>query len=117
MAYYVEAAEKLFKEDYSATHEGLVYEKTSFSSDTWFKYIPDRKPLLCIYLIDVEGDKNQGKEFEDFSTALGDNPVVGFAMGIPKTLLHTGPIYRYKVNSYYNPFELDDNDGDDESNE
>ena len=114
---YVEAAEKLFKEDYSATHEGLVYEKTSFSFDTWFKYIPDRKPLLYIYLIDVEGNKNQGKEFEDFSTALGDNPVVGFAMGIPKTLLHTGLIYRYKVNSYYNPFELDDNDGDDESNE
>ena len=71
------------------------------------KHVTKRKPLLAIYLIEVDGYENQEDSFNEFRTALGENtPVVGFAIGFPNT---TTPItadkFRFKANRYYNFFE------------
>ena len=99
-------AEERFREEYLRKN-GKPYEGSSCSSATWFQYITDRKPLLSIYLIDVEGYDNQEVSFEEFRIALGDNtPVVGFAIGLPNTTLPVvGDKFRYKANRYYNFFE------------
>lgn len=106
-------AEELFRKDYFENN-GSAYEGSSFSSAAWFEYVTDRKPLLMIYLIDVEGYPNQEESFKKFKIALGESsPVVGFAIGFPNT---TRPIdetkYRFKANRFYNFYE--DNDDTEE---
>lgn len=92
---------------------------TTFSSDTWFKYIPNRKPLLAIYLLSIKPRDEQAEspEFDSFLTALGESPVVGFGIGVPKALITTGPVFRYKVNHFYNPFDIETYDDEAENNE
>lgn len=102
----ISEAQQLFKKNYKES-TGQDYDGNSYTSDTWFKYIADRRPLLSIYLIEVEGQKNQTETFNSFRTALGENtPVVGFAMGIPRASIPANADrYRYRANRFYNFFE------------
>lgn len=94
------------------------FEKKNYSSETWFKYVKDRKPLLIVYFLDVEGDSDdiQKKQFDELKQKLGDVPVVGFALGLPRNdeaaILSAT---RYRANKIYNWFERDELDvGEDE---
>ena len=105
----IELAEARFKDEYLLSC-GSTYKGNTFTWTTWFKYVTNRKPLLAIYLIEVQGYSTQEREdgsFDSFRTALGENsPVVGFAIGFPQTTL---PIeadkFRFKANRFYNFFE------------
>jgi hypothetical protein len=66
------------------------YDFTSnktYPSDTWFKFVKDRKPILLVYFIDVgidEEEKNQEKQINKFKNELDGIPAVGFALGLPQ---------------------------------
>lgn len=100
----IEQAENAFRID-NPTYTGNTY-----SSVTWFKHVTKRKPLLAIYLIEVDGLENQKDTFGEFHTALGENtPVVGFAVGFPNTTMpNAADKFRFKANRYYNFFEEND---------
>ncbi|MCD8372942.1 MAG: Z1 domain-containing protein [Clostridia bacterium] len=111
----VATARESFKREYEA-RRGEKFEKDSFSSETWFRYIKDRKPLLLVYFLDVDGkdddgDEQQKKQFDELRQRLGTTPVVGFALGLPfnedATVLNAT---RYKANKIYNWFERDELD-------
>lgn len=99
----LEDAEKSFLSENSSKN---------FPSNTWFRYVKDRKPALFVYFIDVEGE-NQIDLLRD---ELGEVPVTGFALGLPRNdeaaaLSST----RYRANKIYNWFERDEMDiGDEE---
>ena len=92
--------------------------KDNFSSETWFRFVKDRKPLLIIYLIDVNGDEDerQKKQFDELKEKLGKVPVVGFALGLPRNDEAAAlSATRYRANKIYNWFERDEMDiGDEE---
>lgn len=105
----VELAKKCFVRDYERLR-GEKFEKKNYSSETWFRYVKDRRPLLIIYLLDIDSEEQQ-KQAEEFREALSGTPVVGFAMGLPRNdeaaLLNAT---KYKANKIYNWFERDDLD-------
>ena len=105
----VELAKKCFVRDYERLR-GEKFEKKNYSSETWFRYVKDRRPLLIIYLLDIDSEEQQ-KQAEEFREALNGTPVVGFAMGLPRNdeaaLLNAT---KYKANKIYNWFERDDLD-------
>ena len=96
-----------FVEDYKKENMGKT--PTSYSSDIWFKYVKRRKPVIIIYLVDVESDKTQIKQAKQFRNEMDNIPVVGLAMGLPKSdnvaLISKN---KYKANKYYNWFEKDE---------
>jgi len=104
----IKQAEEFFKQDYY-DRNGCQYTGDSFSSATWFSYVfnDERRPLLSIYLLEVDGDKNQEDSFNQFRIALGENtPVVGFSIGIPNTTMpKNDERFRFKANRFYNYFE------------
>ena len=105
----VELAKKCFVRDYERLR-GEKFQKKNYSSETWFRYVKDRRPLLIIYLLDIDSEEQQ-KQAEEFREALNGTPVVGFAMGLPRNdeaaLLNAT---KYKANKIYNWFERDDLD-------
>lgn len=84
----------------------------NFPSNTWFRYVKDRKPALFVYFIDVEGE-NQIDLLRD---ELGEVPVTGFALGLPRNDAAAAlSATRYRANKIYNWFERDEMDiGDEE---
>lgn len=99
----LEDAEKSFLSENSSKN---------FPSNTWFKYVKDRKPTLFVYFIDVEGE-NQIDLLRD---ELGEVPVTGFALGLPRNDEAAAlSATRYRANKIYNWFERDEMDiGDEE---
>ncbi len=100
-----------YKEQYFREN-GTEFTKKVFPTDTWFKFVKDRKPVLFIYLIEVnadDGNQSQKLQIEDFRKQTGNMPVVGLAMGIPKNdsaeHIHAT---KYKANKIYNWFEKDE---------
>nr|MCR5837689.1 Z1 domain-containing protein [Lachnospiraceae bacterium] len=104
----IQDAKNQFVEDYKKDNVGKA--PTSYSSDIWFKYIKKRKPVIIIYLVDAyASDNTQKKQAEQFRTEMNNIPVVGLAMGLPKSdnaaLISKN---KYKANKYYNWFEKDE---------
>ena len=90
-----------------------------YPSDTWFKFISNRNPLLMIYFVKVNDEKTQNKANEEamkaFKAEMGNTPAAAFAIGFPKnndsTSAHKS---RYKVNIKYNYFEQYENENEGE---
>ena len=85
-------------------------EKREYLSDTWFRFVEDRKPLLLIYLIDVGvADETQKKQEAEFRDAMGNASAVGLALGLPRNDEEAGLVStRYKANRVYNWFDRDE---------
>lgn len=115
----VEEAKRLYRIDYrNRKGEEFTKDKT-YPSDTWFKFIKDRKPLLMIYFVDVvvdDDEPNQEKQINGFRQKMGETPAVGFMLGLPRNDNEAvKTTNRYKANKIYNWFERDDTAlGDDE---
>lgn len=81
----------------------------NYPSNTWFKYVKDRKPILLIYFIDI--DSKGETQLEELKKNLGMIPVVGFALGLPQnddaSALNAT---KYRANKIYNWFEKDEMD-------
>lgn len=88
----------------------------------YFEFLPERKPVLIIMLIETTDKENTEKEikesektrFKKFVEDLGQNPLVAFAIGFPGCQ-HSETIKHYKANKVFyeknmidEPDELED---------
>ena len=106
----IEGAKASFREFYER-EKGMPFdEKREYPSDTWFRFVEDRKPLLLIYLIDVGvADETQKKQEAEFRDAMGNASAVGLALGLPRNDEEAGLVStRYKANRVYNWFDRDE---------
>lgn len=98
---------------YKKENNGEEFDRSrSFPSDTWFRFVKDRKPVILIYLIEIgvdPDDSTQKKQIDEFRSKMGDVPAVGFAMGLPRNDAQMAiSSTRYKANKVYNWFERDE---------
>jgi len=101
-------AKEAYKKAYEESGAGEFTADKAYASNTWFKYIEDRKPLILVYMIDVWSDDKQQQKRDDFRAKMNGIPVVGLAVGFPKS--SDGDVstkYKYKANKVYNWFEID----------
>ena len=106
----IENAKASFRKFYEK-EKGVPFDKTRvYPSETWFRFVVDRKPLLLIYLIDVGvAEENQKKQEAEFKAAMGNTPAVGRALGLPRNDEEAGlTSTRYKVNRVYNWFDREE---------
>lgn len=54
----------------------------SVSGKTWFKYA-NRKPLLILYPVAVKDINKYEKDLKDYLVEIGNDPIMGFALGFP----------------------------------
>jgi hypothetical protein len=105
----IEEAKKKYRTSYKI-EKGIEFslDKT-YTSDTWFKYVYDRKPIIIIYLIDVDTDtENQKAQAKQFMDAMNGIPVVGLALGLPNNENAVSfSRSKYKANKIYNWFDRD----------
>lgn len=88
----------------------------------YFQFLPERKPVLIIMLIQTKDEDNNEKsitesektKFKKFVEELGDDPLIAFAIGFPGCK-DPGAIKHYKANKVFyeknmidEPDELDD---------
>lgn len=69
----------------------------------WYKFTENRKPLLIIYFIrpDTESKYPSGEKLERYKTLLGDDPIIGFAVGFPANGVREARSIKYKGNKTY----------------
>lgn len=108
----IQDAKNQFIEQYKKDNFGQMPKsgKVSYTSDTWFKYVKDRKPALYLYFLKLgTNDNNQKKQEIEFLKEMNGIPVVGIALGIPNSdnaeLVSRN---RYKANKVYNWFEREE---------
>lgn len=105
----IEEAKRLYRIDYERDKGVPFTEGKTYPSRTWFAYIEKRRPLLLVYLIDIDADGNQKAQIDQFKDKMNDIPVVGFALGLPKNDNDVAKhATKYKANRVYNWFEQDD---------
>ncbi|MGN0501959.1 MAG: Z1 domain-containing protein [Ruminococcus sp.] len=105
----IENAKNLYKVDYKEKKRKDFPDDATYPGDTWFKYVKNRKPLLIIYLIDVEGEDGNEATINKMKESMSGIPSVGFALGFPEN--DNKAIYNisvYRANKAYNWFELND---------
>ena len=106
----IENAKASFRKFYEK-EKGVPFDKTRvYPSETWFRFVEDRKPLLLIYLIDIgAAEENQKKQEAEFKAAMGNTPAVCLALGLPRNDEEAGlTSTRYKVNRVYNWFDREE---------
>lgn len=105
----LEKAKALYRTAYMKNHGIDFTDGKTYPSDTWFKYVEDRRPIILVYLMDInvsEDDSNQKKQVDEFRKAMNGIPALGLAMGLPRNdeaALKSGT--KYKANKIYNWFE------------
>ena len=105
----VEEAKSRFREEYRINKKKDFSETSTYPGITWFKYIKDRKPLLIIYFVDIEGQENQIPVFDKLKQSMKGLPSVGLAIGFPAS--DRASVFQfstYRANRAYNWFELND---------
>ncbi len=106
----IEDAMKKYREWYKENKKIDFTHDKSYPSDTWFKFIEKRKPLLLVYFIDVgisENEENQKKQIVEFKDAMNGIPAVGFALGFPSNG-KAKDVIKFKANKVYNWFEQEE---------
>lgn len=104
----IETAKERYRQYYKKQNFVEFTEDKAYASNTWFKFIDNRKPLLILYFVDVNS-KEQNVQAEQFRKEMDGKPVVCFAMGLPMNEQATSiGKNRYKVNKIYNWFERDE---------
>ena len=72
---------KAYKEN-----KGNDFTSNNYPSETWFKFVEDRKPLLLIFFMQIEVDEeesNQILQINKLNENLGNTPITAFAIGFP----------------------------------
>ena len=69
----------------------------------WYRFAENRKPLLIIYFIrpDTESKYPSETKLDDYKQLLGDNPIIGFAVGFPANGVREAKSIKYKGNKTY----------------
>lgn len=107
----IELAERRCREVWES--EGSIFEGRNIPLKAYFEYLPYRKPILIIMLIEPIEPKNidANKNIIEFIDNLNGDKMVAFAIGFPG-LKETGKTKKYKVNKTY--YQLNMLDGPDE---
>ena len=109
----IEAFEKDYKDRTGDSFDG---SSRQHPSETWFKFIKNRNPLLIVYLIDVASEDINKESINNYRKAM-TNPSDGFvvpsvaiAMGFPQNdnVVQYSKKH-YKANRTYNYFEQEYN--------
>ena len=110
-------AKKAFDSDFFEREKDEFYG--TYPSNTWFKYIADRNPMLIIYLIDVKMDasNNQQVPEKEYLEGMNGIPSAGFAIGLPKNAAAVAKKVKYRVSCEYNYFEMKENENEVEEEE
>ncbi len=106
----IDAAKTEFRIAYLNAREEEFTEGRTYPSETWFKFVKDRKPLLIVYFIDVDccDTEPTSVAINKFRTEMDGTPAVGFAIGFPRNdELAVINRKRFKANRKYNWFEQD----------
>ena len=119
----IKEAETKCRESWNKENGGtIVDQKREIPLRAYFKYLPDRKPVLIIMLVEVESKPNKDKEikaseknkFDKFVEELGNDKLVAFAIGFPGNE-NREENKLYKVNKIYQKmYMLDEPDEIDE---
>ena len=69
----------------------------------WYKFTETRKPLLIVYFIrpDTESKYKPEPALERYKELLGDQPIIGFAVGFPANGAREARSIKYKGNKTY----------------
>lgn len=112
----VEKAKNEFRKYYEDKTGSEFRDGRQFPSDTWFKFVKDRKPLILIYLIDVASD-TKSSSIEKYQLEMKDSkrdiiiPSVGIAVGFPRNdNVNMFSKKKYKANVFYNYFEREEDE-------
>lgn len=75
----------------------------SIPNNAWYKYIENRKPLLIIYFIrpDTESEHANDSDLCKYKEQLGEDPIIGFAVGFPANGAQEAKGIKYKGNIQY----------------
>lgn len=107
----IEDAKRKFRETYKRENNEEFKEGRTYPSSTWFKYVEKRRPLLLVYMIEIDVDEEestQKRQFDNFKKELDGIPVVGFALGLPQNANAAKHATKYKANRVYNWFEQEE---------
>lgn len=89
----------VYKKNYGVE---FIDGKKTYPSDTWFRYVEDRRPVLFIYLIDIsvtDDESNQRKQIDEFRNSMNGIPALGLAMGLPHNdKADPKSVIKYKTN-------------------
>ncbi|MBN2572486.1 MAG: hypothetical protein JXA68_10190 [Ignavibacteriales bacterium] len=87
----------------------LKQDSKTIKQEVWFKYVPDRNPLLMIYPVDLK-DEGLSVSEQKFIEKLDGIPVMGFSIGFPMGKNSSVAEYhKYKVNMVYARQEIEEN--------
>ena len=107
----IEEAKRLYREDYERVNGEQFLEGRTYPSLTWFKYVEKRRPILLVYMIEIDVDEEeptQKHQFDSFKEQMAGTPVVGFALGLPQNENAAKHATKYKANRVYNWFEQEE---------
>ena len=105
----IENAKERFRESYKKEKKKDFKENSTYPGITWFKYVKDRKPILIIYLLDIDGEDNRRYVFDNLKKQMNGIPSVGLAIGFPENERASVFEYTtYRANKAYNWFEIND---------
>ena len=93
-------------------NEYVRREKKSISGKTWFKYAK-RKPLLILYPVVAKDPDHLESNFQKYLKAIGDDPIMGFALGFPGYGHPESKEHQYYVNIVYQK-QVEEEEVDDE---
>ena len=84
----------------------------------YFKYLPNRKPLLIVMLVHPKDARPDGEKEKNYLTRfreeLGSNKIVTFAIGFPGVYAQE-QAKKYKVNkTYYQLHMIDEAEGEED---
>lgn len=105
----INLAKAEYRKYYEESNPGKKFtDDKTYPSDTWFKFVRERNPLLLIYFIDINS-KEKYEQVLRLKDELGDMPVTAFAIGMPKND-EAAKINKnkFKVNKIYNWFEQEE---------
>lgn len=92
--------------------EYIRRDNKSISGKTWFKYAK-RKPLLILYPVGVKDINKLEASFQNYIKNIGEDPIMGFALGFPGYGHPDSQEHQYYVNIIYQQ-QVDEEDVDDE---
>lgn len=99
----IENAEILFR----AEHDPEKKLK-ALPTDAWFEFVKDRKPLLMIYLMDLNLEESQkdNSNFSKLKESMGSAPFTAFMVGFPRNDDWSSISFtKYKANKSYNYYD------------
>lgn len=103
---------KVIKSEFEKDRGGKVKD---YPGKIWFKYVSDRNPCLMIYLVRPSNRTKSEKEgMVTYLQQLGNDPIVGFGVGFPKSGSGATAAKKYKINKVYLRQLMDESGEDDE---